>query len=127
MATGGFDVFIENLESHARFLDGSSRTIQLRCGSNEDTELVWQHAGLCSFHNPVADSLDLLAFALKRANRRRRTVEHGNRIAPVLAVTIHVGHNRAEQTVRLRADLVGGAVIDAQVARTPPDVHAKGL
>ena len=27
---GGFDVLIENLESKARFLDGSARTIQLR-------------------------------------------------------------------------------------------------
>jgi hypothetical protein len=27
---GGFDVFIENLESNTRFLDGSARTIKLR-------------------------------------------------------------------------------------------------
>ena len=61
------------------------------------------------------------------ANRRRRAVEHGNRVAPVLAVAVHVGHLRAEQAVRLHADLVGGAVVDAQGARAAADVHAEGL
>ena len=42
-------------------------------------------------------------------------------------VAIHVGHYGAEQAVRLRADLVGGAVIDAQGSRTPTDVHSEGL
>ena len=123
----GFDVLIENLEWHARLLCRSLRAIQLRCGSNEYAELVWQHACLCVFRDPVADRRDLLVFALERVNRRRRAVEDRNRIAPVLAVAIHVGHDRAEQTVRLRADLVGGAIVDAQGARAPADVDAEGL
>ena len=58
---------------------------------------------------------------------RPRAVEHGDRIAPVLAVAIHVGHDRAEQTIRLRTDLMGSAVIDAQGAGASPDIHAEGL
>lgn len=61
---------------------------------------------------------------LKRVNRW--AVEDGNRIAAVLAVAIQVVHARVEQLVRLRADLVGGGVIDAQAARTPPDVRPEG-
>ena len=103
----------KNLESQARFLDGSSRPIQLRRGSDEHAELVRQHTGLCAFCNPAADGPGLLTFALERANRRWRAIEHRDRIAPVFAVAVHIGHERAEQAVSLRADLVGGAVIDA--------------
>jgi hypothetical protein len=37
---GGFNVFIENLESKARFLDGSARAIQLPRRPDEHAELV---------------------------------------------------------------------------------------
>src|SRR6516162_1142660 len=116
MAAGGLDVFIENLERHSRLLRGGPRTIQLRFGSDKHAELMRQHASLCFFSNPVADGLDLLAFVLKRVNRRWRPVEYGNRVVPVLAVAIHVGYDRGEETVRLGADLVGGAVVDPQGA-----------
>ena len=47
-------------------LTAALRAIQLRCGADEDAELVRQHAGLRLLGNPVADRLDLLAFALER-------------------------------------------------------------
>ena len=67
-------MLIENLESHARLLDGGLRTIQLRCGSDEHAELVRQYTGLGLFRNPIANCLGLLVFALERLNRRRRAV-----------------------------------------------------
>src|SRR5262245_40597268 len=60
-------------------------------------------------------------------NCRRGSVEHGNRVISVLAVANHVRHDRAEQPVRLSADLVRGTVINAQGARASPDVHAEGF
>ena len=46
---------------------------------------------------------------------------------PVLGVAVHIGHLRAEQAVGLRADLVRGAVVDAQGARAAADVDAERL
>ena len=120
-------MFVENLECHSRLLGGGSRTIELRFGSDKYAELMRQHPSLCTLSNPVGDCLCLLAFALERANGRRRPVEYGNRVAPVFFVSIYVGHHRAEEAVRLRTDLVGGAVIDTQGSRTPTDVHSHGL
>src|SRR5262245_8603229 len=60
-------------------------------------------------------------------NCRRRSVENGNRVISVLAVAIHIRHDRTEQPVRLSADLVGGSVINAQRARASSDVHAEGF
>jgi hypothetical protein len=34
----------------------------------------------------------LLDLALKGVNCGRRAVKHGNRVAPILAVAIHIGH-----------------------------------
>ena len=108
-------------------LCGGLRAIQLRRGSNEDADLVRQHACLCAFGNPVANRLDFLVLAPERLNCRRRTVENGNRIAAVLAVAIHVGHDGAEQAIRLRADLVRGAIVDAQSARAAANIDAERL
>ncbi len=74
-----------------------------------------------------ADVADLVLLGLERPNRRRRAVEHGDGVAAVLAVAVHIGHLRPEQPVRLHADLVGGAVVDAQGAGAAADVHAEGL
>jgi hypothetical protein len=46
-------------------------------------------------------------------------VKHGNRVAPILAVAIHIGHDRAEQAVRVSANLVGSPVINAQGNERP--------
>jgi len=40
---------------------------------------------------------------------------------------IHIGNLRIEQTISLGANLMRGAVIDPQGARTPPNVDAKSL
>lgn len=88
MPAGSLDMFIENLESHARFRNGGSRTVQLRCGSDEYGELVRQHTGPRLFRDPLPDRVDLLALRLERLNRRGRAVEHGDRIAPVLRVAV---------------------------------------
>ena len=64
---------------------------------------------------------------LQEPNRRRRAVEHGNGIAAVLAVAVHIRHDRPEQPVGLHADLVGGAVVDAQGARAAANIHAERL
>ena len=66
VAAGGFDVLVENLECHSRFLDGRTRTIQLCCGSDKHAEFVREHTVLGPFCNPFADRLDLLAFILER-------------------------------------------------------------
>jgi len=50
-----------------------------------------------------------------------------NRVAPILAVAICVGHDRTKKAVRLSPNLVGGAVVNAQRARTPPYIDAQGL
>src|SRR5260370_35128733 len=39
------------------------------------------HPPLCLLRDPGADSLCFVGFARERANDRRRTVEHGNRVA----------------------------------------------
>ena len=54
-------------------------------------------AGLSPFCNPVADQRGLLALALERVNRRRRAIEHRNRVAPILSVAIRIGHDRTEK------------------------------
>jgi methylphosphotriester-DNA--protein-cysteine methyltransferase len=59
-------------------------------------------------------------------NRGRRPIEHRNHVAPILAVAIRIGHEWTEKAVRLSANLVGGAVIDAQSARASPDIYARG-
>ena len=53
-----------------------------------------------------------------------RSVEDGNRAAPVLHVAVHVAGLGIEQLIGLAADLVGGAVVDAQRARAAADVYA---
>ena len=56
---------------------------------------------------------------------RPRAVEHGDRIAPVLAVAVHVRHLGPEQSISLHADLVRGAVVDAQRVGPAPNIDAK--
>jgi hypothetical protein len=63
MAAGSFDAFIKNPERHSRLFCRGSRTIQLRFGADEHAELVWHHASLRQFRNPMTDGLDLLVFA----------------------------------------------------------------
>src|SRR5262249_32422731 len=121
------DMVIENLERHSRLFRGGSRTIELRSGSDKHAELMWKDAGLYLFANPAAYRLDLLAFVFERANCRWWPVEYGNRVVPVFAVSIHVRYDRGEETVRLRADLVGDAVVNAQGARASPDVYTDGF
>ena len=86
-----------------------------------------QHAGLRLLGEPAADRFDLFAFALQLPNRRRRAVENGDGIAALLAVAIHIRHFRPEQPIRLHADLVGGAIVDAQRAGSAANIHAKGF
>jgi hypothetical protein len=50
-------------------------------------------------------------------NYRLWTIEHRNRVAPIFAISVHVFNDRTKETVRLGANLVGGAVVDAQGAR----------
>ena len=99
------------------------------CAARPDkhAEFVRHHARFRAFGNPIADKRRFLALALERANLGRRAVENGNRIAPILAVAIHVGHDRAQKAVRLRADLMGSAIIDAQGARASADIDAQSL
>jgi hypothetical protein len=86
--------------------------------------IKWTRLSCRSF---AADQRGLLALALERVNRWRRAIEHRNRVAPSLAVAIHVGPDRTEKAVRLSANLVRGAVINTQGARTPPYIDAQGL
>jgi hypothetical protein len=125
--TCGFDVFIENLERKNCFLYSSARTIQLCCRPDEHAQLVRYHSGLGALSDPIGDQPSLFALALDGVNRWRRTVEDRDRIAPIFGVAIHVGHDWAKKPIRLRSDLMGGAVIDAQGARTSPDIDAQGL
>jgi hypothetical protein len=127
VAAGGFDMLVENLECDASLLDGRPRTIQLSSGLDKHPEFVRKYPILSPSRDPFADGLNLIAFIFERANRRRRTVEHRDSIAPVLAVTVNIGHDRAEQTIRPRPNLVGSAIIDAQGAGASPDVHALGF
>src|SRR5271169_5677844 len=107
VAAGGFNMLVENLECYIRFFDSGTCTIQLCCRSDKHAKFVRKHTTLGPFCDPSADRLDLLAFILERANHWWRTVEHRDRIAPVLGVAVNVDHDRAEQTVRLPTNLVG--------------------
>jgi hypothetical protein len=77
-------------------------------------EYFESHAGLhdAAAHDSVARPLG-----------RRHQIRARHRLAPVLGVAIHIGQNWAEQPVCLRANLVGGSVVDAQRARAPSDVY----
>jgi hypothetical protein len=99
---------------------------ELLCRSDEYPKLARQHPGLGVLRDPIADQRCLLALGLERVNRRRRAVEHRNRVAAILSVAIHVGYDRTEKAVRLSPNLEGRAVIDAQCTRTPPNIHAQG-
>ena len=127
MAAYRFDVFVENLEGQTTLLDCGLGAVQLRFGSDEHTKLMRQSAGLRPLRNPVADSLDFLAFVPERQNCGRRAIEHGNRVAAILGIAVHVSHHGTEQSIGLCADLVGGAVIDPQSSRSPPNVDAQAL
>jgi hypothetical protein len=89
VGAGGFDMLIENLECYACFPYGRPRTIQLCRGSDKHTEFVWKYPVFSTRCDPFADSLGLLAFILERANRWQRTIEHGDRIAPIFVVAIN--------------------------------------
>ena len=86
--------------------DGCRRPGNLRRRSDEHADLVWLDAIVREGPQPVTDGLALVGVRGKRANLRRRPVEHGDGMATILAVAVDVGHLRAEQSVGLLADLV---------------------
>src|SRR5262249_39311580 len=105
----------------------STRTIQLSRRPDENTKLVWQHSSLGAFYDPVTDAFGLIGFVLERVNRRRGAIEHRDRIPARLAVAIRIGYDRTKKGIRLRTNLMGGAVIDSQCARSSTDIYTKGL
>jgi hypothetical protein len=70
--------------------------------------------------NPVPDCLDFLILGFVGLNRRRRAIEYGDRVAPVIGSAIDVGDDGAEQPVGLCAYLVRRPVVHAQGVRTAP-------
>src|SRR5262249_17755972 len=90
-------------------------------------KLVRHYACSCVSRNPTPNCRDFFVFALESLNCRRRSVEDRNRIAPVITVAIHVGDNRAEQPVRLSANLMGSTIVDTQGARPTSDINAERL
>jgi hypothetical protein len=61
---------------------------------------------LCMSGNPVPDGPDFLVVVFVGLDRRRRAIEYGDRVAPVIGIAIDVDHNGAEHPVRLCAYLV---------------------
>jgi hypothetical protein len=93
------DVAAEVSTCSSRILNGMPASLDAACArsscagrSNEHANLVRQDAGLGTLRNPVADRLRSPRSRLEGTNRPGRAVEHGNGIAAVLAVAIHVGH-----------------------------------
>jgi len=82
---------------------------------------------LNAFPDLSGNALPFLAFIVQRAYCRGRAVEHRNGITAVFTVAIHIGHHWTKQSVGLRANLVGGPVIDPQGSRAAPDIHTQRL
>ena len=124
----GLDVLVEDLERQARCLDGRPGAVELRGRAHEHADLVRQRRPRS--RAPRASRRRRRSprpRVSSDADRRRRAVEHRDRVAPVLAVAVDVGDLGAEQAVGLLPDLVRGAVVDAQRARAAADVDAERL
>jgi hypothetical protein len=114
VASGGFDVFVEDAEGETRTAHCGLSPSQLRGGTDEDAELVRQDPGLGSFGNPGAHGLGFLVRGGQLPEDGWRTIEGRDGVVPGLGVAVDVGHFGAQEAIGLLADLMRGAVVDAR-------------
>lgn len=127
MAGGGLDVLVEDLDGNACKLGGRLRSVELGGRTDEDSDFVGEHAGLGPFGEPIGYECGFFGFASEHSDDGRRAVEDRDGVAAVFAVFVDVDNGRAEQPVCLDANLVGGAVVDAERAGSAADVDAEGI
>ena len=110
-------------------LDGAPARASSCASERTKTPISWGRTPSSTrVADPVADSLDLLVLVVERRGSsgggplKTETVPRRSSALPSTSAIA-----RAEQAVGLRADLVRGAVVDAQGARAAADVDAERL
>jgi hypothetical protein len=117
---------VEDLEWHSGFFDGLARSMQLSVGADEHGDFVWSQAVGRAFPEPSRYACDFLCLRVIAPHFGIEAVEHGHCAEASLDVAVNIRHFWAEETISVRSDLVGSAVVNPQRARAPADVHAEG-
>ena len=111
-----FGTAVELAGGEAGGLHRSSGALQLGLRPHEDADLLRRHALTDPRLHPLRDGHRLLLDRVEDGDGRLGAVEGGDGAAAHVRVAVHVAHLRREQPVGLAANLVRGAVVDAQRA-----------
>ena len=110
-----------------RLLDGARRAGKLPLAPDQHADHLGRHTLFDPRRQPLRNRVDLRVLVLADLDLGRRAVKDGDSIGPDFAIAVRVGDLGPEESVGDSPDLVGGAVVHAQGARTALYLHPERL
>lgn len=97
----------------------------LRVGPHKYANLMWQDPSTYTFRQPTPDDVAFFLCIVQNLNSWRWAIENRYSVAPIFGIAIYICYSRAEQSVRLAANLVRRSVIDPERAGSPTNIDSQ--